>query len=106
MEKSIASDLYREVIAVLVGLRRTAGLTQRQLAAKLRREPSFIAKIELGERRVDILEFWRICRACKEVPSKAALRLFKRLDVTSRKKKPGARVAAAGLRRHRDSVAP
>lgn len=80
MEKSISSELYREIIAELVGLRKTAGFTQRELAKQLHREPSFVAKIELGERRVDFLEFYRICKACKQSPSKVTLRLIKRLE--------------------------
>ena len=43
--------------------RQTAGLTQRELAAKIRRPNSFVWKIEAGERRVDVLEFIEIARA-------------------------------------------
>lgn len=84
MEKSISSELYRAVIAALVSLRKDAGLTQRELAKRLRREPSFVAKLELGERRVDILEFYRICKACRQPPSKVTLRLMRRLEALDR----------------------
>jgi transcriptional regulator with XRE-family HTH domain len=40
----------------------TAGLTQRQLAAKLKRSNSFVWKIEAGERRIDVLEFVELAR--------------------------------------------
>lgn len=49
---------------LLAQWRRDAGLTQRQLAAKLRRAPSIIAKIELADRRIDPIEFAAWCRAC------------------------------------------
>jgi transcriptional regulator with XRE-family HTH domain len=51
------------VIERLREARTDAGLTQRDLAARLKKEPSWIAKIELGERRLDIVEFIAIARA-------------------------------------------
>lgn len=61
----------------LVKLRENAGLTQRQLARKLRREHSLISRLELGERRVDIVEFFWICQACGTDPAKTASRLMR-----------------------------
>lgn len=86
MEKTIASALYRAVLEALVAVRKEAGMTQRQLAARLRREPSFVAKIELGERRVDVLELYRICKACNQPPSTVLLRLIKRFEALERTK--------------------
>jgi transcriptional regulator with XRE-family HTH domain len=42
--------------------RQEAGLTQRQLAARLKRSNSFVWKIEAGERQVNVLEFVEIAR--------------------------------------------
>ena len=56
--------------AVLVATRREAGLTQAQLADRLGKPASFIAKIEIGERRVDVVEFAAIARALKLDPRK------------------------------------
>jgi transcriptional regulator with XRE-family HTH domain len=39
-----------------------AGLTQRDLAARLKRPHSFVGRIEAGERRVDVIEFIEIAR--------------------------------------------
>ena len=64
-------------------MRKAAGLTQRELAAKLKREQSFVARIEQGERRLDVLEFYWVCKACGVNPNKAAdevMRQFKRVD--------------------------
>ena len=44
-------------------MRKAAGLTQRELAAKLRREQSFVWRIEKGERRLDLVEFHWVCAA-------------------------------------------
>lgn len=61
MRKSIHSDEYSLVCAVLVKLRREKGLTQRALALLLGRENSFVWRIEHGERRLDVVEFFWVC---------------------------------------------
>jgi transcriptional regulator with XRE-family HTH domain len=45
-------------------MRETAGLTQRDLAQKLKTSQPWVHKSELGERRVDIAEFMDWCLAC------------------------------------------
>lgn len=57
-------------------MRKKAGLTQRELAKKLGREHSFVARIEQGERRVDLVEFYFICEACKVNPEKAIKNIY------------------------------
>ncbi len=64
MEKSTFTPLYDLLRARLVEVRKSAGLTRRDLAARLGRERSFVARVEGGERRVDLVEFYWICRAC------------------------------------------
>ena len=64
---------------MLVQLRRKAGLTQRQLAAKLDRERNLIGRLELGERRLDVVEFFRICKALRADPEKEAPELMRQL---------------------------
>ena len=56
-------------------LREDGGLTQRDLAAKLRRQRSFISKTEQAERRMDAVELIRWCDAC----GADSVELFKRL---------------------------
>ena len=68
-------------------MRRAAGLTQRALAKKLGRVPSVVAHIEQGQRRVDTLEFYRICKACGIAPEKAAAELMRSYDKLDRSKK-------------------
>jgi ribosome-binding protein aMBF1 (putative translation factor) len=58
----LRSAKHRALIAVIVKARRAAGLTQRQLADKLKRSNSFVWKIEAGERQINTLEFIEIAR--------------------------------------------
>ena len=39
------------------------GLTQAELAGRLRRPQSYVAKVETGERRLDVVEFVEYARA-------------------------------------------
>ena len=61
--KSIYSKDYEAVISALVAARKAAGVTQVQLAEKLGKPQSYVSKIENRERRLDIVEFFHICRA-------------------------------------------
>ncbi len=70
MVKHLRSAKHRALIAAIVAARNAAGLTQRQLAARLGRSDSFVWKIEAGERRVDVLEFLEIARALRVDPLK------------------------------------
>jgi transcriptional regulator with XRE-family HTH domain len=67
--KHLRSTRQRALIEALVKARKAAGLTQRQLAARLKRSNSFVWKIEAGERRIEVLEFAEISRALGVKPS-------------------------------------
>lgn len=57
MRKSVHSKRYRRLLQLIVEARLEAGLTQMEVAARLRRPQSYVAKTEGGERRLDVLEF-------------------------------------------------
>lgn len=63
MTESIHSPEYRHVLAKLIEMRADAGMTQRQLARKMKREVSFVWRIETGKRRLDVVEFYWVCTA-------------------------------------------
>ncbi|MBV6486908.1 MAG: hypothetical protein GHHEDOFH_00845 [Pseudorhodoplanes sp.] len=63
MRKTLRSAEHARFLELLIQARRKAGLTQQQLAKKLGRPQSFVAKYENGERRIDIIEFTTIARA-------------------------------------------
>jgi transcriptional regulator with XRE-family HTH domain len=62
---------YRPLPAMLRRLRENAGLTQRDLAKKLRVTHVWVHKSEIGERRVDVAEFMDWCLACGVDPEGA-----------------------------------
>lgn len=53
-------------------------MTQRDLATALGREHGMVARIELGERRVDLVEAYELFRALKADPAKETALLMKR----------------------------
>jgi len=53
-------------------------MTQRDLAAALGREHGMVARIELGERRVDMVEAFDLFRALKADPVKESAALMKK----------------------------
>lgn len=75
MPKSVFSDAYKELLALLVESRKSAGLTQTELAERLNRPQPFVSYYERGERRVDVVEFITIARAIGVLPDN----LFQRL---------------------------
>lgn len=65
MPKTIFSAGQQRFLKVLRQTREDAGITQVQLARKLKVHQSFVSKIESGERRVDLVELEMICKALK-----------------------------------------
>ncbi|MNC42817.1 Helix-turn-helix domain protein [compost metagenome] len=59
---SVYSDEYQRVITALKNARKAQGITQAQLAEALGKPQSFIAKVENGERRLDVVEFVHLAR--------------------------------------------
>jgi ribosome-binding protein aMBF1 (putative translation factor) len=52
----------------LVNARKKAGLSQQELASRLKTSQTVIARIESGERRVDVVEFIDLGRALRINP--------------------------------------
>jgi transcriptional regulator with XRE-family HTH domain len=48
---------------MLIESRKSTGLTQAELSAKLAKPQSYVSKYERGERRIDVIEFLQIARA-------------------------------------------
>ena len=56
MPRSRSSPRHQRLGQLLVEARQAAGLTQAELAARLRRPQSYVSKYESGERRLDVIE--------------------------------------------------
>ena len=63
MPRSRRSPRHQVLQALLTQGRVAAGLTQVELAARLRRPQSFVSKYEGGERRLDVVEFVEVTQA-------------------------------------------
>jgi transcriptional regulator with XRE-family HTH domain len=59
----VVSPHYRTAIDAVIAARQEAGISQRELARRLSKSPSFVNKIESLERRLDVLEFLAIADA-------------------------------------------
>ena len=66
--KTLRSRRHRALSAALVNARKRAGFSQQELASRLKTSQTVIARIESGERRVDVVEFIDLGRALRIDP--------------------------------------
>ncbi|NQE65509.1 helix-turn-helix domain-containing protein [Caulobacter sp. RHG1] len=67
---------FREIGGRLALVRKAYGLTQRQLAERVGRPASYIAKLELAERRLDVIDLEELARALDLDPGLLLSRLM------------------------------
>jgi transcriptional regulator with XRE-family HTH domain len=80
MKKTLYSNAGEILRLYFIELRKKAGLTQRELAKKLRRPYNVVIRIEQGQRRVDLAEFFLICKTLELNPLKEAPKVMKLLS--------------------------
>lgn len=68
MTKTIRSSGHKALCDALIAARKAAGLTQAQLADRLECHQSFVARVESGQRRIDVVELIVISRAIGAPP--------------------------------------
>lgn len=68
--KTIYSPAYHSLLAWLRTCRLDKGLTMRQLGKRLGMPHSWVGKVEIGERRLDVEEYVRLCHALEIEPGK------------------------------------
>ena len=64
MKKSVHTTDYRALRTQLRKIRGDAALSQRDLATRLGVSHTWVAKVESGERRIDLVEFCWFVSAC------------------------------------------
>ncbi|HMN72988.1 MAG TPA: helix-turn-helix transcriptional regulator [Rhodoblastus sp.] len=57
MAKTLGSARHKALVDLLIRKREAAGLTQAALAEQLGEYQSFVARLESGQRRIDVVEF-------------------------------------------------
>ena len=57
MSKTLGTSRHRALIAFLTEKRHAAGMSQSDLAKALGEYQSFVARMESGQRRVDVIEY-------------------------------------------------
>jgi transcriptional regulator with XRE-family HTH domain len=69
--KTLGSARHKLLVDFIVSKREAAGLTQTQLAVKLGEYQSFVARLESGQRRIDVIEFLDLAAKLGFDPAKA-----------------------------------
>ena len=77
MPRTLGTQRHQVLRDFIVEKREKAGLTQHEVSARLQRPQSFIASIETGQRRVDVVELLDLARAIGFDPHEAVQRLSK-----------------------------
>lgn len=75
---TITSPRHVALIALLISEREKAGLTQHNVARRMGRYQSFVALVESGQRRVDVVEFTLFASAIGFNASEAIRRITRR----------------------------
>ena len=66
--KTLRSRRHRALCATLLSARKAAQLSQAEVATRLKTSQTVIARIESGERRVDVVEFIDLARVLRIDP--------------------------------------
>ena len=86
MKKRLTKSLYTAeweiLLKTLKNVREKQGWTQQQLAKKLGRPQSLVAKIEAGERKLDVCQFIDYMRILEADPVAVMRRIMKSIEET------------------------
>jgi transcriptional regulator with XRE-family HTH domain len=61
--RSLQSPRHRKLAELVAEQRRAKGLSQQAVAARLGRHQPFVANVESGQRRLDVIEFLQVAKA-------------------------------------------
>jgi transcriptional regulator with XRE-family HTH domain len=80
LTKSVHNRKYGYFLELLIAARKTAGLTQVEVAKRLTRPQSYVSKYENGERRLDVVELLDVAQAINLDPITLLRKLKARTD--------------------------
>lgn len=69
-----------ELAAFLKETRKTVGIGQERLSRQLGQSQNYIRKIETGERRIDVIEFYQVMRALNLDPAEVFGKFVNRIE--------------------------
>lgn len=78
MPRTLRTPRQKRLQKLLAGARKARKLTQVDVAERLGRPQSFVAKYEGGERRLDIIEFVEVAEALETDPCALLAELLRR----------------------------
>lgn len=80
MTKTTHTPQYQCLVDLLIETRRRARLTQQQVAARLGKPQSYVAKVEGAERRIDVVEFASLVQAMDAEPAALLSKLLSEIE--------------------------
>lgn len=78
--KSVFTKEYEFLLEYLISARKSADITQQDLAERLEKPQSFVSKYERRERRLDVIEFVSIARTIGFDPCEVVREIEKHLQ--------------------------
>lgn len=84
--KSVFTAEYEAFLHSLISARKTAAMTQRELATLLGKPQSFVSKYERRERRLDVVEFVKIAKVIGIDPCRIVREIEKRMTEPPKQK--------------------
>lgn len=68
--KSLYTQRHERLRTILREARQSVGMTQQELCKRLKRNRNFVSAVEIGEQRIDAVEFIEYCEALGVDPRK------------------------------------
>lgn len=79
MTKSVFTGAYASFVEAMIEARRSAGVTQIELGARLGKTQTWVSTYERGVRRLDVVEFYAIAKAMGLSPEELFTSIARRL---------------------------
>ncbi|MDW9778593.1 helix-turn-helix domain-containing protein [Sinorhizobium meliloti] len=80
MQKTLGSRAHEALVALLIDKRKAAGLTQDDLAKAMGEHQSFVARLESGQRRIDVIEYVTLAQVIGFDPTEALKQLISEVE--------------------------